>query len=96
MTVGCVLSGSVFGDHCSIVSDTTILSALATKCDLYEHFKTQMPYAGLAGGAAVAAGTIPAGLGVTPWICLPAGLLLMYTFVRLAGRRITSSSSRPA
>ena len=87
MTVGCVLSGSVFGDHCSIVSDTTILSAMASRCDLYEHFKTQMPYAGLAGVAAVAAGTIPAGLGVTPWICLPAGLLVMWTAVRLLGRK---------
>jgi len=44
-TVGAVLAGAVFGDHCSPVSDTTILSSLATECPLDAHVRTQLPYA---------------------------------------------------
>ena len=43
--VGAVLSGAVFGDHCSPISDTTVLSALASGCTLEQHVWTQMPYA---------------------------------------------------
>jgi len=53
-----------------------------------EHFRTQIPYALLAGGVAVVAGTLPAGLGVSPWICLAAGVPLMILAVRLLGRRV--------
>lgn len=45
VTTAAVLGGSVWCDHCSIVSDTTVLSAAACQCDVYNHFKTQMPYA---------------------------------------------------
>ena len=44
-TVASVLAGAVLGDHCSPISDTTILSSLATACDHVQHVKTQMPYA---------------------------------------------------
>lgn len=44
-SIGAVLAGAVFGDHCSPVSDTTILSALATECPLDAHVRTQLPYA---------------------------------------------------
>ncbi len=85
-TVGAVLAGAVFGDHCSIISDTTILSATATNCGLLEHFRTQAPYAFLAGFVAVIAGTIPAGLGIPVWLCLAAGVLLLAGAVRILGR----------
>ena len=49
LAIGAVISGGVFGDHCSPISDTTIISSLAAKCDLIEHVKTQLPYALLAG-----------------------------------------------
>lgn len=42
---GAVLSGGLFGDHCSPISDTTILSSTGAECDLVEHVKTQLPYA---------------------------------------------------
>ncbi len=87
LTVGSVLAGAVFGDHCSVISDTTILSSTATRCDLVEHFRTQIPYALVAGAVAVVAGTIPAGLGVSPWLCLAAGLPLLYAAVRVLGRK---------
>ena len=45
LMVSAVLGGGVFGDHCSGISDTTILSSLASGCDHYEHVKTQLPYA---------------------------------------------------
>lgn len=48
MTVAAVLSGGVFGDHCSPISDSTIISSMATGCDLMNHVKTQLPYALLA------------------------------------------------
>lgn len=44
-SIGAVLTGAVFGDHCSPISDTTVLSSLATECDLSAHVRTQLPYA---------------------------------------------------
>jgi Na+/H+ antiporter NhaC len=49
--VSAVLGGGIFGDHCSPISDTTAVSALASGCDLLEHVRTQLPYALVAGGA---------------------------------------------
>ena len=51
--VSAVVGGGVFGDHCSPISDTTIVSSLAAGCDHLEHVKTQIPYALLAGGVSV-------------------------------------------
>ncbi len=50
VAVGAVVSGGVFGDHCSPISDTTIISSIAAECDIIEHVRTQLPYA-LLGGA---------------------------------------------
>lgn len=49
-----VIGGGVFGDHCSGISDTAILSSLASGCDHYEHVKTQLPYALVAAGLSIA------------------------------------------
>ena len=53
LAVGAVISGGVFGDHCSPISDTTIISSLAAECDLIEHVKTQLPYALIAAGITI-------------------------------------------
>ena len=53
LTVGAVLGGGVFGDHCSPISDTTIIASMASASDHIDHVKTQLPYALLA--AAVSA-----------------------------------------
>lgn len=45
LTIGAVVSGGIFGDHCSPLSDTTILSSMSVGTDLYSHVKTQLPYA---------------------------------------------------
>ncbi len=52
MAISAVLGGGVFGDHCSPISDTTILSSMASSTDHIDHVKTQLPYALVAGGIA--------------------------------------------
>ncbi|MFQ5639180.1 MAG: Na+/H+ antiporter NhaC family protein [bacterium] len=52
ITVGAILSGGIFGDHCSPISDTTIISSIASASDHIDHVRTQLPYALLAGFAA--------------------------------------------
>ena len=76
-TIASVLSGSVFGDHCSPISDTTILSSMASGVDHIEHVRTQIPYALLTAAIALAVGYIPAGFGLSPLLLVPAGLILL-------------------
>ena len=45
LAIGAVISGGVFGDHCSPISDTTIISSMASDCEVVEHVNTQLPYA---------------------------------------------------
>jgi tetracycline resistance efflux pump len=52
LTIGAALGGGVFGDHSSPISDTTIISSMASACDHIDHVKTQLPYALLAGAIA--------------------------------------------
>ena len=52
LVVGAVLSGGIFGDHCSPISDTTIIASMASGSDLVDHVNTQLPYAVLGGAAA--------------------------------------------
>jgi Na+/H+ antiporter NhaC len=52
LTVAAALGGGVFGDHCSPISDTTIISSMASASDHIDHVKTQLPYALTAGGIA--------------------------------------------
>jgi len=70
--IGAVLSGGLFGDHSSPVSDTTILSATGAGCDQFEHFQTQMPYAA-ANGLLCMGGFLIAGRHPETWVL---GLLL--------------------
>ncbi len=53
LVLGAVLGGSVFGDHASPISDTTVIASLAAGCDLLDHVKTQLPYALTAGSLSV-------------------------------------------
>lgn len=65
VTIGAVLSGGLFGDHCSPISDTTILSATGANCELMDHTWTQLPYALLAAGVSLV-GFVLGGLMKTP------------------------------
>ncbi len=82
-----VLAGAVFGDHCSPISDTTILSSMAAGSDHVDHVRTQLPYAMSAGGAAILVGYLPAGWGVSPWLSLAVGAGLLVGLVMWRGRR---------
>lgn len=71
-TVSAILGGSVFGDHCSPISDTTVMSSMASSCDHVDHVRTQLPYALSAAGGALLFGYIPMGVfGLSPWVTLP-------------------------
>ncbi|MFH1011735.1 MAG: Na+/H+ antiporter NhaC family protein, partial [bacterium] len=87
-TVGAVLTGAVFGDHCSPISDTTILSSMATGSDHIDHVSTQIPYAIAAALIAVLVGYLPGGWGIPPWICLGAGVLLLVLWLRIFGKKV--------
>jgi len=69
--IGAVLSGGLFGDHCSPISETTILSSTGAGCDQFEHFRTQLPYALLNGGIALISFVI-AGFAESPLVLLGA------------------------
>jgi Na+/H+ antiporter NhaC len=83
----CVLAGAVWGDHCSPISDTTVLSSIASGCDHIEHVRTQMPYALLVGAVAIALGTVPAGYGLSPWISIIVGGAFLFGVLRYFGRK---------
>ena len=79
--------GVVWGDHCSPISDTTVLSSVASGCDHIEHVRTQLPYALLVGVVGLLVGTIPAGFGVPPWLSVLVGIVVLGTLLRVFGRR---------
>ena len=93
-TIGAVLAGAIFGDHCSPISDTTVLSSAASGCDHLDHVATQMPYAATVGLIALACGYVPAGFGVPWWVCLPVGVAATVAAVRFGGRRVTDGGER--
>ncbi len=86
LSIGAVLEGSIFGDHCSPVSDTTILSSVASASDHIDHVRTQMPYAITAMVVATAIGYLPAALGVSPLVSLVTGTAVIVAFLLVAGR----------
>lgn len=87
-TLGSVLTGSIFGDHCSPISDTTIMSSMASASDHIDHVKTQMPYALTAAAVAAAVGYIPAGFGLSPWISLPIGIIVIFLIIKFVGKSV--------
>lgn len=88
LNVGSVLTGAIFGDHCSPISDTTILSSMGSACDHIDHVRTQLFYAVSVAVVAIVAGYIPAGLGMPVYMTLPAGIVLTGLIVRFAGKRV--------
>ncbi len=76
ISISACMAGAVCGDHCSPISDTTIMASAGAQCEHVNHVMTQLPYAVTA--AAVSFVTyIVAGFVQTPWIALPVGVLLM-------------------
>jgi len=97
--VSTVLAGAVWGDHVSPISDTTVLSSLASGCDPVDHVRTQMPYAFLAGGASVVA-LVLIGVGLPWWLVWPVGIAAVLGVLVLLGERlpeddVPTSSTEP-
>ena len=86
-----VLDGAIYGDHCSPISDTTIMSSIAAGSDHVDHVRTQTPYATLAMLFAAGLGYIGVALGLTPWLALPLGIIGLGIALRVLGRPIEAS-----
>ena len=87
-SVSGVLAGAVWGDHCSPISDTTVMSSLSAGCDHIEHVRTQLPYALLAGAAALGAGTLPTSFGLPWWLGMLAAAAVTMAGLRLLGESV--------
>ncbi|MED5219799.1 MAG: Na+/H+ antiporter NhaC family protein, partial [Candidatus Neomarinimicrobiota bacterium] len=87
-TFASVLSGSVFGDHCSPISDTTILSSTASASDHIDHVKTQMPYALTVGVLAMTLGCLGVGFGVPVSVILITGSVILFVIIRYVGQPV--------
>jgi len=86
--VGSVLAGAIFGDHCSPISDTTVLSSVASGCRHEEHVWTQFPYALVAAIAAMGLGNVLCSVYDQPWYYgLGAGCVFLLLIVLILGRR---------
>lgn len=81
-----VLAGASFGDHCSPISDTTIMSSMASGSDHLDHVKTQMPYALTAALIAILFGVLPAGYGVSPYLLAIPAIGAMIFIIRFFGK----------
>ncbi len=86
--IASVLTGSIFGDHCSPISDTTILSSMASGCDHIDHVKTQITYAIIGALVAGLIGFLPAGFGVSSLILIPVGILVLILVFMTLGKRV--------
>lgn len=85
-SVSAVLAGSVWGDHCSPISDTTILSSIATQCDHVEHVNTQLPYAMIVGVISVLGMIGMLVVGIPWWMIYPLGIAVIVTIIFTFGK----------
>ncbi len=83
--LGATLAGSVYGDHCSPISDTTILASTGADCKHIRHVETQLPYATLV-AVICAIGYLIAGLTDSPWIAIIVGSILLTVAILLLSR----------
>ena len=83
--LGATLAGSVYGDHCSPISDTTILSSTGAECEHIRHVETQLPYATLV-AVVCAVGYLIAGFALSPWIALAVSVVLLVGAILVLNR----------
>jgi Na+/H+ antiporter NhaC len=84
--ISSVLAGAIFGDHCSPISDTTILSSTASGCDHLDHVRTQLPYALLVAAVTVPLGDVATAFGLSPWIAIALCAALLFAILRWKGK----------
>jgi len=92
-TTASVLGGAIFGDHCSPISDTTVMSSMASACNHIDHVRTQLPYALLVAIVCLVGGSIPAGFGLPPYISIAVCAILLVIILRIIGRKIPAASN---
>ncbi|WP_035291554.1 Na+/H+ antiporter NhaC family protein [Clostridium sp. KNHs214] len=88
ISISAVLTGAIFGDHCSPISDTTILSSMGAGCDHIKHVKTQMSYSLCVAFITGVFGYIPVTLGVPVYIVLLLDSLILFAIVRFVGKPV--------
>lgn len=87
-SIGSVLAGAIFGDHCSPISDTTVLSSQASGCNHVAHVRTQLPYALGVGAVSITCGTLPVGFGAPVLLLLPVGVAALVVLLLAFGGRV--------
>ncbi len=87
-TTSSVLAGAIWGDHCSPISDTTVLSSTAAACDHVDHVRTQLPYAVLVGAVGLVLGSLGTSLGLPTWAALAGGVAILALCLRVFGTPI--------
>jgi Na+/H+ antiporter NhaC len=88
LAMAAVLDGAIFGDHCSPISDTTVLSSICSGCEHLEHVRTQIPYALLGAVVAALAGYALVGAwGADLWVGMAAGATVILILIHVVGRR---------
>jgi Na+/H+ antiporter NhaC len=92
-TIGAVFAGAIFGDHCSPISDTTIMSSMFSGADHIDHVKTQMPYAVLAGLGAVI-GYIGVAIGLPIVINIIISILVVLMTFRILAKPIEEDTGK--
>lgn len=96
MSAGAVLTGAIFGDHSSPISDTTILSSMGAGSNLLDHVKTQLPYAVAIAVVSVLFGYLPTAFGMNVFIVLPIGFLVVIAVVFLLGKKVDTTQPEHA
>ena len=86
-SIASILAGATFGDHCSPISDTTIMSSMASGSDHIDHVRTQLPYALISAAFAIIFGYLPAGFGLSGWITFLMGVAGIFLVIRFLGKR---------
>ena len=95
--IGAVLEGAIFGDHCSPISDTTVMSSIASASDHIDHVRTQMPYALTTMVVALVVGYFPAVfLGLSPWLSLLLGAGVLTFIVLRYGQKAEAPGAADA
>jgi Na+/H+ antiporter NhaC len=88
--ISSVLAGCVWGDHCSPISDTTILSSMASGCNHIDHVRTQLPYAIVVGVVCMIFGDVLSAFGLSPYISLLIITTLLVGIVYLFGKKLNN------
>ena len=91
--ISSIMAGSIFGDHCSPISDTTVMSSMASACDHVDHVRTQLPYALVVAAVAITVGDIPTAYGLHPAISLILGVAILYGILRFFGRPLDAAGA---